>query len=146
MCTGSRDAISITVASAEGPAMDGTGQRNQERLAAARIAEHTVRVREDHAQRDEEENDAARYRQRLVGQLQPLHERPSAGHECDQDHVGEEALAQDDLGPPGRGHLAQHRHDDRQVAEGVEDQDEQDRSRRRGRRSWAIKGALRRFG
>jgi hypothetical protein len=59
--------------------------------------------------------------------VQPLQERAAAHHERNEDHVGRRALAQHDREPPLRRNVLQRRHDERHVAERVDDQDQQDR-------------------
>ena len=84
-------------------------------------------MRKDHAQRDQKQDHAAGNRQRRLRDVHQSEKGVSAEHEREEHRVGDEAFAHDDPNAPLCRRRGQRRGDQRHVAEGVEDEDQQDR-------------------
>lgn len=104
----------------------GNGERHDQRLARVGALVGRV-VREDHAQRDEEEHHGPRDLQRQARQPHHPQEAVADEHEGQQQHEGDQHFAQDHGRAPLGRHVAQRVGEDGDVAQRVADEQQQDR-------------------
>ena len=105
------------------------GQRHDERFLFHFLAKVEVGGREDHPERDQQQDDAARDGQRLGGHAQQPQQAAPEEQERDEQGERDEQLPHDDVAMPRGRDAAQRREEQRHVAERVHHEEQQHRRR-----------------
>ncbi|KAG0161804.1 hypothetical protein DFQ30_005459, partial [Apophysomyces sp. BC1015] len=109
----------------------GSGKRrnrkwHDQRLTGRVATQRPFRVRKDHPKRDQEQHDPTCDAQRQVRQLHHPQEPIASDHEREQDPERDRHLAQNHLPAPLARNRAQYVNEDRNIAQRIRDQDQQD--------------------
>src|SRR6185437_16503517 len=108
-------------------------QRNDERFALPdRPEDAAIARRENHLDADQEQHDPAADADRLLLQLQHAQQELATEQEGDQHRQRNQQFARHYPAPPLRRHVLQQRQEKRNIAERIQDQEQQDPGRQRG--------------